>query len=81
VKRSAYFEPLPSENLAFIFENFVGGFAENAYKDLLKVERITNTERKLIDINYAIANSFSQLMEISLPLSPSPKIVTKIELL
>lgn len=58
VKRSAYFEPLPSENLAFIFENFVGGFAENAYKDLLKVERITNTERKLIDINYAIANSF-----------------------
>jgi protein involved in polysaccharide export with SLBB domain len=58
VKRSAYFEPLPTENLAFIFENFVGGFAENAYKDLLKVERITNTERKLIDINYAIANSF-----------------------
>ncbi len=58
VKRSAYFEPLPTENLAFIFENFVGGFADNAYKDLLKVERITNTERKLIDINYSIANSF-----------------------
>lgn len=58
VKRSAFFEPLPTENLAFIFENFVGGFTENAYKDLLKVERITKTERKLIDINYAIANSF-----------------------
>lgn len=58
VKRSAFFEPLPSESLATIFENFAGGFLENAYKDLLKVERITKTERKLIDINYSIANSF-----------------------
>lgn len=58
VKRSAYFEPLPNENLATIFENYAGGFLENAYKDLLKIERITKTERKLIDINYAIASSF-----------------------
>ncbi len=58
VKRSAFFEPLPSESLATIFENYAGGFLENAYKDLLKVERITKTERKLIDINYSIANSF-----------------------
>ncbi len=58
VKRSAFFEPLPTESLATIFENYAGGFLENAYKDLLKVERITKTERKLIDINYSIANSF-----------------------
>ena len=58
VKRSAFFEPLPNESLATIFENYAGGFLENAYKDLLKVERITKTERKLIDINYSIANSF-----------------------
>ncbi len=58
VKRSAFFEPLASESLATIFENYAGGFLENAYKDLLKVERITKTERKLIDINYSIANSF-----------------------
>lgn len=58
VKRTAIYEPLPTENLALIFETYAGGFAENAYRDLLKVERITKTERKLIDINYAIANSF-----------------------
>jgi len=58
VKRNAFFEPLPNESLATIFENYAGGFLENAYKDLLKVERITKTERKLIDINYSIANSF-----------------------
>ncbi|MEY4433036.1 MAG: hypothetical protein RLZZ44_1169, partial [Bacteroidota bacterium] len=58
VKRNAYFEPLPTENLATIFENYAGGFLDNAYKDMLKVERITKTERKLIDINYSILNSF-----------------------
>jgi len=58
VKRSAFFEPLPTESLATVFENYAGGFLENAYKDLLKVERITKTERKLIDINYSIANTF-----------------------
>jgi len=58
VKRNAYFETLPTENLAYIFENYGGGFSENAFKELLKVERITKTERKLIDINYSIANSF-----------------------
>lgn len=59
VKRNAYFETLPTENLALIFENYAGGFSDNAFKDLLKVERITKTERKLIDINYGIANSFT----------------------
>lgn len=58
VKRNAFFETLPTENLAYIFETYGGGFSENAFKELLKVERITKTERKLIDINYSIANSF-----------------------
>ena len=58
VKRPALFEVLPSENLDYVLTNFSGGFTEDAYKELVKVTRYTNRDRKLIDLNSSIFNSF-----------------------
>ncbi len=58
VKRPALFEVLPNENLEYVLNNFSGGFTEDAFKDLVKVTRYTNRDRKLIDLNSEIFNSF-----------------------
>ncbi len=58
VKRPALFEVLPTENLEYVLSNFSGGFTEDAYKDLVKITRYTNRDRKLIDLNAGIFNSF-----------------------
>lgn len=58
VKRPALFEVLPTENLDYVLNNFSGGFTEDAFKDLVKVTRYTNRDRKLIDLNAEIFNSF-----------------------
>jgi protein involved in polysaccharide export with SLBB domain len=58
VKRPALFEVLPTENLEYVLTNFSGGFSEDAYKELVKVTRYTNRDRKLIDLNSSIFNSF-----------------------
>jgi protein involved in polysaccharide export with SLBB domain len=58
VKRPALFEVLPNENLDYVLNNFSGGFTEDAFKDLVKVTRYTNRDRKLIDLNAEIFNSF-----------------------
>ncbi len=58
IKRPALFEVLANENLDYVLSNFAGGFTEDAYKELVKVTRYTNRERKLIDINSEIFNSF-----------------------
>ena len=58
VKRPALFEVLPTENLDYVLTNFSGGFTEDAYKELVKVTRYTNRDRKLIDLNSSIFNSF-----------------------
>jgi protein involved in polysaccharide export with SLBB domain len=58
VKRPALFEVLPNENLDYVLSNFCGGFSEDAYKELVKITRYTNRDRKLIDLNSSIFNSF-----------------------
>ncbi|MFD3393760.1 SLBB domain-containing protein [Aquirufa sp. OSTEICH-129V] len=58
IKRPALFEVLPNENLEYVLSNFAGGFTEDAYKELVKVTRYTSRDRKLIDINAEIYNSF-----------------------
>lgn len=58
VKRPALFEILPNENLDYVLSNFCGGFSEDAYKELVKITRYTNRDRKLIDLNSGIFNSF-----------------------
>jgi protein involved in polysaccharide export with SLBB domain len=58
VKRPALFEVLPNENLDYVLSNFCGGFSEDAYKELVKITRYTNRDRKLIDLNSGIFNSF-----------------------
>lgn len=58
IKRPALFEVLPNENLEYVLSNFAGGFTEDAYKELVKVTRYTNRDRKLIDLNAEIFNSF-----------------------
>jgi protein involved in polysaccharide export with SLBB domain len=58
VKRPALFEVLPNENLDYVLNNFCGGFSEDAFKELVKITRYTNRDRKLIDLNSGIFNSF-----------------------
>jgi len=58
VKKTGIFEVLPTEKLDFIINNFAGGFTEDAFKEKVKITRFTNTERKLIDLNADVLNSF-----------------------
>ncbi|MHA8068491.1 SLBB domain-containing protein [Aquirufa ecclesiirivi] len=59
VKRPALFEIMPQENLSKVIQDFAGGFTEDAFRELVKITRYTNRERKLIDLNSALMNSFS----------------------
>ncbi len=58
VKRPLIFEFKNDENLEKIIENFGGGFSEDAYKQNVKLIRFTQKERKILDINFDLANSF-----------------------
>jgi protein involved in polysaccharide export with SLBB domain len=49
VKRPAYFEVLPGENLKDVIE-FAGGFTDYAYKFSIKAVQLTDREQKLKDI-------------------------------
>lgn len=49
VKRTKIFEMLPNENLGKLLY-FAGGFAANAYKNRLKVTRLTDRELKIVDV-------------------------------
>ncbi|GAA4463376.1 SLBB domain-containing protein [Nibrella saemangeumensis] len=49
VKRNKIFEMLPNENLGKLLY-FAGGFAANAYKSRIKITRLTERERKVIDV-------------------------------
>lgn len=49
VKRAKIFEMLPNEPLGKLIY-FAGGFAANAYKNRLKVTRLTEKELKVIDV-------------------------------
>jgi protein involved in polysaccharide export with SLBB domain len=58
VKRPAIFELKESENLKTVLDEFSGGFSEDAFKDLVKITRYTNRDRKLIDLNADFFTSF-----------------------
>jgi protein involved in polysaccharide export with SLBB domain len=58
IKREGLFEVLANENFDYVLNEFGGGFAENAFKDLIKVKRFTNRDLKLIDLSADIFNSF-----------------------
>jgi protein involved in polysaccharide export with SLBB domain len=58
VKRAAIFELKDNENLKTVLEEFSGGFSEDAFKDLVKITRYTNRDRKLIDLNSDFFSSF-----------------------
>lgn len=50
VKRPGIYEIKKDETFADLIR-FTGGFSEGAYKDLIKVERNTGKERKIVDIS------------------------------
>lgn len=58
VKRPAIFELKENENFKTVLDEFSGGFSEDAFKDLVKITRYTNRDRKLIDLSADIFTSF-----------------------
>ncbi|MHA8049900.1 SLBB domain-containing protein [Aquirufa sp. ROCK-SH2] len=58
VKRNFLFEILPNETLEKVIVEFAGGYTDDAFKDQIKITRFTNKERKILDINSSLANSF-----------------------
>jgi protein involved in polysaccharide export with SLBB domain len=51
VKRNASYELLNSENLSDVLK-YAGGYTANAYGKSIQIRRISNTEIKLIDVNF-----------------------------
>ena len=51
VKRNASYELLVNENLSDVLK-YAGGYTANAYSKSIQIKRISNTEIKLIDVNF-----------------------------
>ena len=51
VKRNASYELLTNENLSDVLK-YAGGYTANAYGKSIQIRRISNTEIKLIDVNF-----------------------------
>jgi protein involved in polysaccharide export with SLBB domain len=58
VKRNNIFEMLPGESLDRLLF-YAGGFAAQAYKERVKVTRLTNRERKVVDVTKSEYASFA----------------------
>lgn len=56
IKRPAIFEPDENESLINIIQ-YAGGFADNAYKEFIKVERFGRTQKEVLTVN---ENNFNQ---------------------
>lgn len=56
-KRNGLFELTDKENMADLIR-YVGGFTDQAFKAQLSLTRITNSEKKVIDIQQSIYDSF-----------------------
>lgn len=56
-KRDGYFELKGDENLDDLL-TYLGGFADNAYKDRLSVIRMTDKEFKVLDVDQSQFNNF-----------------------
>jgi len=57
VKREGKFEMLDNESFSNLLK-YCGGFADNAYKGNVTVVRVTETEKKIIDLNASHFSSF-----------------------
>lgn len=57
VKREGKFEMLKDENFSDLLK-YCGGFTDNAYRGSITVERITDTEKKIIDLDASHFNTF-----------------------
>lgn len=58
VKKPAIFEVHGHESLERIIADYAGGFKPDAYREILKVQRFTDKEMKLIDLNGDLLSSF-----------------------
>lgn len=58
VKKPAVFEIHGHESLDRIITDYAGGFMPEAYREVLKVQRFTDKELKLIDLNGDLLSSF-----------------------
>ena len=58
IKKPAIFENLPNESLERIIAEYGNGFLPDAYRQVLKVQRFTDKELKLIDLNSDLLSSF-----------------------
>lgn len=57
VKQPGVYEMRPTETLEDLIE-YAGGYTDNAYTAMLKLERLTDKEKKIIDISKDIIPSF-----------------------
>lgn len=58
IRKPAIFENLPSESLEKIINEYGNGFSPDAYRQMLKIQRFTDKDLKLIDLNYDLLSSF-----------------------
>jgi protein involved in polysaccharide export with SLBB domain len=58
VRKPAIFENLPNESLEKIITEYGNGLEPDAYRQVLKVQRFTDKDLRLIDLNYDLLSSF-----------------------
>jgi protein involved in polysaccharide export with SLBB domain len=58
IKKPSIFENLPNESLERIINEYGNGFLPDAYRQVLKIQRFTDREVKLIDLSSDLLSSF-----------------------
>lgn len=58
IRKPAIFENLPNESLEKIISEYGNGFAPDAYRQVVKIQRFTDKDLKLIDLNFELLSSF-----------------------
>lgn len=58
IRKPAIFENLPNENLEKIIAEYGNGFRPDAYRQMLKIQRFTDKDVKLIDLSSDLLSSF-----------------------
>ncbi len=58
IRKPAIFENLPNESLERIIAEYGNGFMPDAYRQMLKIQRFTDKDVKLIDLNGELLSSF-----------------------
>ena len=62
IRKPAIFENLPNESLERIIAEYGNGFMPDAYRQMLKIQRFTDKDLKLIDLNSDLLSSFTPKM-------------------